>query len=503
MDNNIPKDNLRVLVVGFGPYIPGANIGILNSEYNKYKDSTAVAIRRCGYKVIETTDITVSEEGQALVDARRWISRNSLRKYDGEKVKVVCTIDAQTTINPSWVDIMCLIFKKKHSSLVAAVMESRAIPSNKHLKKFFSCLDSTFILQAASDNYGDIYPLLKRSSNIVLETVNGPDGMLHLERFIDDLDPFKIKARSCIAKKDMRAWSNEKVILFGRTGSGKSTIAQMLTRGQLNASAASSDITSPTLSTSSSTKSWFRASSNAAGSPIRTFEASSSARGKTKEIERGEGRGWHVTDTPGFGEAREGSTVSTEEATKIVKQFVIDICGIYSHYLYVVKKDRMNLYDERLWKFFNKVFADAEANFTVVVTGCDMKLLENDKKHLQRTFPGCKSFYYVDFPPVSRDSEIEEEIVEVRKDALEKLETGLASLGVADRTTSEGEYSSESLRFVKSKIRANMSGFSSKGPVLDDMIVQLYNYLVVRPISGVAGIFHKSKIDENFILLPQ
>jgi GTP-binding protein EngB required for normal cell division len=512
--DNIPKDNLKVLVVGFGPYRSYANIGILNSEYSKYKDSTAAAIRRCGYNVINTTDITVSKEGQSLVDARRWISRNSLRKYDGEKVKVICTIDAQTTINPSWVDIMCLIFERKNPSLVAAVMESKAIPSNKHLKKFFPSLDITVVLEAANDNCGDILPLLNRSLNIVLETtsMDGRGCMPHLKCIIDDLEPFEIKARSCIAERDMRAWSNEKVILFGRTGSGKSTIAQMLTRGHLNAPAGSDIISpsspsrfkaSPTLSSSGSTKSWSRTSSSAPGSPIRTFEASSNARGMTKDIQRGEGRGWHVTDTPGFGETREGCTVSTEEATKIVKQFVIDICGIYSHYLYVVKKDRMNRYDETLWKFFNKVFADAEANFTVVVTGCDMELSDNDKKHLQSTFPGCNSFYYVDFPPVSKDSEIEEENEEVRKLALEELETGLACLGVADRMTSEGEYSSESLRFVKSNIRANISGFSSKGAVLDDMIVHLYNSLVVRPISGVAGIFHKSKIDENFILLPQ
>ena len=289
----IPKDNLKVLVVGFGPYRPHANIGILNSEYSKYKDSTFAAIRRCGYEVIETTDITVSEEGQSLVDARRWISRNSLRKHDGEKVKVICTIDAQTTINPSWVDIMCLIFKRKNSSLVAAVMESKAIPSNKHLKKFFPSLDSTVVLEAANDNCGDILPLLKRSSNIVLENMTGHGCMPHLKRIIEDLEPFKIEARSCIAKRDMKAWSNEKVILFGRTGSGKSTIAQMLTRGHLNApigsdimfeessSSPSRFKASPSFRASSSSRSSFRTSSSAAAaSPSR------SAPGSTRNTSR-------------------------------------------------------------------------------------------------------------------------------------------------------------------------------------------------------------------------
>ena len=282
----IPKNNLKVLVVGFGPYRPDANIGILNSEYSKYKDSTFAAIRRCGYEVIETTDITVSEEGQSLVDARRWISRNSLRKHDGEKVKVICTIDAQT-------DIMCLIFKRKNSSLVAAVMESKAIPSNKHLKKFFPSLDGTVVLEAANDNCGDILPLLKRSSNIVLENMNGHGCMPHLKRIIEDLEPFKIEARSCIAKRDMKAWSNEKVILFGRTGSGKSTIAQMLTRGHLNApigsdimfeessSSPSRFKASPSFRASSFSRSSFRTSSSAAAaSPSR------SAPGSTRNTSR-------------------------------------------------------------------------------------------------------------------------------------------------------------------------------------------------------------------------
>lgn len=425
-----------IIVVGNGPY----------------KASTAALLRRCGHTVKETTDIVVSGEGHTLVDARRWISKNSLRRLNGQYVKVICSLDAEGCYDAKWVDIMSLVFKK-HSPSVAAVLQNSKIRSEyEHLKEFIS-----------------------DDASIVLDSMDDDNGMLKLTSLIGDMKSFRITTET-ISGKDLTAWSSEKVLVFGRTGAGKSTIAQMLTLGHLDPSGSS-------------------------------FKASSSARGVTSEIWRGEGRGWHVTDTPGFGEAK-GGTVSTKEATDKIKKFVVEICGIYSHYLYVVKKDRINVYDERLWKFFTKVFADAEENFSVVVTGCAAKLLAEDIDYLKKTFEGCKNFIYVNFCPISTDDpELEEENEGDREESLLELEDGLARLGVADQECSEGLYSKENVKFMKSDLKAHVGGCErSMGAILDQIMgkvaIPAFEYLFTKPVAAVGRRLHKSTIDEHFLLLP-
>lgn len=71
-----------------------------------------------------------------------------------------------------------------------------------------------------------------------------------------------------------------KIVLFGKTGEGKSTIANALVTGGLD------DV---------------------------QFPMSDKLQGCTKEIKTASGRGWSVTDTVGLGEAT-GGTVESEEA---------------------------------------------------------------------------------------------------------------------------------------------------------------------------------------------
>ena len=222
----------------------------------------------------------------------------------------------------------------------------------------------------------------------------------------------------------------------------------------------------------------------------------------TSVINREEGRGWHVTDTPGFGEAKEG-TVSTKDATEKLKSFVIGTCRIYSHFLYVVKKGRMNVYDMRLWQFFTKVFAQAEANFSVVVTGCTRdQLTIDDMEHLKKTFPGCNNLFFVNFLPIdSEDPELEEDNEEVRGESLQVLEDGLAKLGYGDITCEEGRFSKETLNFVKGDFRASLFGNGSGFGA--NLAMDLWQYLVVKPVAAYYKYYQKSEIDENFVLLPQ
>jgi hypothetical protein len=106
---------------------------------------------------------------------------------------------------------------------------------------------------------------------------------------------------------------------FWKDLSGKSTIAQMLTDGELN--------------------------------DHPKFPAGSGAKGETRQVQRCEGRGWYVTDTPGFGEP-EGGAVPTTEAANRLKEFVTKISGTYSPFIYVLRKDRLTEYDASLWQFF-------------------------------------------------------------------------------------------------------------------------------------------------------
>lgn len=425
-----------ILVIGNGPSKSPSAV--------PYWASLAEVLRNCGYNVKETTDV-VSEDDGELKPARRWISKNSLRRLEGQGVRVICAMDAQGRCDKSWVDVLDLVFNRQFIS-VAAVLQDDS-------------LRSTEALQA---------PLLQNSE--VLETVDAacaPD----LKRIIEGLKEFKIaiKPLSVDGRSIIKAWSSEKVILFGRTGAGKSTIAQMLTRGSLDPSGGS-------------------------------FKSSSSARGVTSTIERGEGRGWHVTDTPGFGETKEGK-VSTKDAQCILTKFVAETCGIYSHYVYVVKKDRINMYDERLWQFFKMIFEDAESNFSVVVTGCTMKLSAEDETYLQKTFEKCKNFIFVNFCEIdSEDAELEEENKEERASSLVELEDGLGRLGVAEEMCAEGQYSKESVRFVTSELG---SGIGNYPRLVKGLATGALHYLLVNPVGRVGKFLHKSKIDENLILLPQ
>jgi len=437
----------KILLVGNGKVSRGEFVGGGSS----YSTSIAELLSRWGYDDIhKTTDIVVTDKDETLVDARSWISRNSLRRLEGQDVKVVCALDLEGHQSSKWVEIMTLVFMKRFPYI--ALLQGS---SERYSQQFLSGLGSMkkIELEAPVDD--------KRKGDFARE--------------INALAPFKIEIVPIALRGEPNAWSSEKVILFGRTGSGKSTIAQMLTVGRLDPEYEGK------------------------------FKASSSARGVTSDIYQDEGRGWHVTDTPGFGEAKVG-TVSTEDATEKLKSFVIGICGIYSHFLYVVKKDRMTVYDARLWQFFTNIFAQAEANFSVVVTGCTRDLTTDDMEHLKKTFPGCNNLFSVNFCPIESghsklEKELEKENEETRGESLQVLEDGLAKLGNGDIVCKAGQFSKETLNFVKGNFRASFCG-SGYG-IVANLAVGAFHYLVVKPLAAAYGYYQKSEIDEDFVLLPQ
>ncbi|CAM6019463.1 unnamed protein product [Sphagnum balticum] len=161
-----------------------------------------------------------------------------------------------------------------------------------------------------------------------------------------------------------------KILLFGRTGSGKSTIANMLINGNLD---------SPLL-----------------------FETSSGIRGKTISFQREENDEYMVVDTVGFGEVERG-TVSDVEARNRLYDFFTKINETgYNYFAFVRKWGKIDELDTHLWNFFKKAFEGVERNFILLFTQCKHSTLQENLEEVKARFEGCSKFIAVDFPPRSK-----------------------------------------------------------------------------------------------------
>lgn len=350
--------------------------------------------------------------------ARKWISMNSLRRMFGRKVILVAVVNSSTPADfidghdkytpysvVNWLPLLAYIWSEyKEAKLVLVKSESSGECQEKAERWRDELVNEGF-----------------DPANIILARLSRRGLPVADFRISDNRPytrPFLLKE---VTRHDSHAhsfgpWGPESVILFGRTGSGKSTLAQMLISGRLN------------------------------GHHDRNpFSISSGIRGATKRVERGEGRGWYVVDTPGFGEPKdELSTTSTALAERRIKQYVQIIEGTYSHFLYVVKKDRIDKLEERLWKFFCLLFGeDLMFFFTVVVSGADEGWLADNRAYLETVFEGCPSFVAAEFPFVKTDDEEwEAENRTTRATSLKALEDELASRERYDVVCVYGRFSS-------------------------------------------------------------
>lgn len=365
--------------------------------------------------------------------ARKWISKNSLRRLFGRRVFLVGVVNSTTPMDyfpdetspysrVNWLPLLAYMWKEF-----------------KELKIFLVNKDSFSIeCQEKRESWRDT--LVQEgidASDIVLANLSWrgipvPDSRLPDARRIMKPFLFKEVTRTDNSPHSFGAWGPESVILFGRSGSGKSTLAQMLVSGKLDSEARNS------------------------------FTISSGIRGGTTKVVRGQGRGWYVVDTPGFGEPRdELSSTSTSLAEKRIKQYVQIIEGTYSHYLYVVKKDRIDQLEQKLWQFFCLLFGDElKFFFTVVVSDADEEWVTENRTYLATIFEGCESFVGAEFPPIkSDDEEWETENRKTRGESLKALEDELSSrerydvfcyFGRFSSITATGEVASITSRTVKS-----------------------------------------------------
>ena len=185
-----------------------------------------------------------------------------------------------------------------------------------------------------------------------------------------------------------------KVVLFGKTGDGKSTVANALVTG---------------------------------GIEDLQFAIGHGVKGCTSEMLTLEGRGWTVTDTVGLGEG-EGGQVSTQDAENLISEFLRKVKGQYSHVIYVKSSaNRFDVLDESIWKSFKRIFKGAEGAFTVLFTKGNEDWLDTNYATLPDWVKsvGRENVFITDIPPISDKEVREKRNKDVREKSVRKLETDL------------------------------------------------------------------------------
>lgn len=188
----------------------------------------------------------------------------------------------------------------------------------------------------------------------------------------------------------------KKVLVFGRTGDGKSTLANMLVAGTLR-------------------------------NP--RFKIGDGMAGVTVECEVGHGRNYAVSDTVGLGEETEGEA---QDPTNLIYNFLKRTRGEYSHILFVKAAGRVDKLDKEIWRIFLEVFKGAEPAFAVVVTKCPnaVKWSADNKEPLEKMYRECHGrFAFVDFPAVDNvRADTDAALEEGRQESLQRLDATLDSL---------------------------------------------------------------------------
>jgi GTP-binding protein EngB required for normal cell division len=183
----------------------------------------------------------------------------------------------------------------------------------------------------------------------------------------------------------------KKVLLFGKTGEGKSTIGNMLVSGNLDAP---------------------------------KFPMGDGMAGVTSTATEERGRGYHVVDTVGLGEETESER---KDATELIHQYLKKTKGAYSHIIFVKHAGRFDELDHEIWRTFLEVFKGAEPAFMVVLTSCSdpEKWYAANRGELHERYGSARRFAFVDFPPVHQNSRMEVINVDTRNDSLERLEKAI------------------------------------------------------------------------------
>ncbi|KAF9105378.1 hypothetical protein BGX27_009651 [Mortierella sp. AM989] len=191
--------------------------------------------------------------------------------------------------------------------------------------------------------------------------------------------------------------SPQSIILIGKPGVGKSSIANMLTAGDIHEES--------------------------------NFEVSDNAASVTEGVLAVTGRNrWTAFDTVGLGQM-EGNKDKLNPALELIRKVLENGKPGFHHIAYVVKAGRLTTEEhQKLFSLFKATFAGAEDNFVIIVTHCTNEEWTTDNADaIQKVF-GNVDVVHCDFPFKKNNERSKDADREERMESLSKLERQLRDL---------------------------------------------------------------------------
>ncbi|CAG8586956.1 1487_t:CDS:1 [Funneliformis mosseae] len=174
---------------------------------------------------------------------------------------------------------------------------------------------------------------------------------------------------------------NEKtsIILFGPTGQGKSSIANMLIQGDI-----------------SHKENKFVVNDGVVGASV-SIQCNDTMDNVSSYIERKTNDEFMIYDTIRVGEACSGK-VSQKKTVKEIRDYFITRQFPLNYIAFVKKKGRITEEDLKMFNLFKEIFAGNEKNFIIIITHSSQKWVEQNSESLKKNFREDYPIIPVDFP---------------------------------------------------------------------------------------------------------
>ncbi|GBC06522.1 hypothetical protein RclHR1_00690012 [Rhizophagus clarus] len=189
----------------------------------------------------------------------------------------------------------------------------------------------------------------------------------------------------------------QNVLFFGRTGYGKSSIANMLVQGDIYQN-------------------------------NNKFKISDSAKGETLNIYGSSTEKYLIFDTVGLGEPP-SHHVSHKDAVNKMRNYFSKSRVSLNYIFYVHKKGRISDEDKRMFKLFKEIFEWGEKNFVIIITNSKPEWVERNFQTIIEDL-GNYPIIAVDFPYTDEDEDGDTACKHrnIRAQSLQRLENKLLEL---------------------------------------------------------------------------